>query len=234
MHQPHFVVTGCSRSGTSYMAKILSALAISCGHEQLFNIYRVSALRYPAGHFPEFASRQGDSSFLAAPFLDKLPSGSVVFHQVRHPLAVIRSHMGIRFFAEPYEPSIYLADCHLDFLKFLERHCPGIFKLETEVSRTMRYWVLWNTLVERAEENPSLKYLRYQVETLNTRLLKQIVNALGHDMSDEHINNALSTVAKTTNTRLRDHAITWRSLPDGEEKDQIINLALRYGYTELD
>lgn len=101
------MVTGLSRSGTQYTATLLAKAGINCGHEKVFGPWSgVLHLRDPFSVHP---SIHGDSSFMAVPYLDRLREGDWVFHQVREPLAVIRSHIGIRFFAEPFVASKDLA-----------------------------------------------------------------------------------------------------------------------------
>ena len=78
-----FLITGCGRSGTKYMAELMGALGISCGHELVFT---------SAGYDGEWGDwPTGESSSYAPPLLDKLPSDVVVFHVVRNPLHVVRS-----------------------------------------------------------------------------------------------------------------------------------------------
>src|SRR5262245_57962235 len=115
-----FIVAGCPRSGTTYMAKLMTALGYPCGHERIFNIWRILGLdvrpeiggdfRDPMTAFFQLDAKKGDASFLAIPYMDQLPEGTVVFHQVRNPLEVIRSLMGMRFFSDSYIPSPYLAN----------------------------------------------------------------------------------------------------------------------------
>src|SRR5690242_2679693 len=86
-----FVVTGCARSGTTYMSALLSGLGLRIGHEVVFGPRTRS--------FDGWQGQHGDSSWLAAPFLGDL-GDAPVFHQVRHPLKVVRSLVGVRFFAD--------------------------------------------------------------------------------------------------------------------------------------
>src|SRR5437870_668008 len=87
-HRPiPFVVASTPRSGTGYIAQLLSALGVACGHEKYFNkksqTYHVQTL-------------EGCSSWLSVPFLDRLPVQTVVLHQIRDPVrtinALIKTH----------------------------------------------------------------------------------------------------------------------------------------------
>lgn len=227
-----FVVTGCSRSGTTYMARLLSAVGYECGHERVFNIFRVRDADDEAGVRLALAEpkRPGDSSFLAAPFLQQLPRGALVLHQLREPLEVIRSHMGIRFFADPHRPSMYLADNHEDFLDVIRRHCPSVLRQPSEIERCMDFWVRWNRLAQRAEGLPSVRYLRYRLEDVDARLLQTIVARLGGELDDRAAERALAGVSRSTNSRPRDDAVCWQRLPSGPLKDAVRELGVAYGY----
>jgi len=228
-----FVVAGCSRSGTTYMAKLLSALGFLCGHERIFNIWRIAGignLSEPMTFFFEKDAKQGDASFLSIPYLDQLPQGTIVLHQIRNPLEVIRSHMGIRFFSDPYVPSIYLANEHPEILAFFRTHCPEILESDTEIGRCMRYWYHWNRLAERAESNPGLNYLRYRVEEMDTRMLSQILSLISEPVNGLDLDHVLNAISKSTNTRPRDNSWSWDNLPSGEDKDRVLELSRAYGY----
>lgn len=233
MAKSKFIVTGCSRSGTNYMSSLLSALGLACGHERVFNIFPVIQLRPPFDFMALFADKDGDSSFLAVPYVKALPPGSLVLHQVRHPVHVIRSHMGIRYLAPDYQPSMYLADNHPDFLDVIRRHCPEIFADEDELRRTMRYWVLWNKMAQEASAAPNVRYLRYRVEGLDLPLLERILELLRVDISEETVAQVLATISRSTNARLRDDAVSWGSLPEGRLKSDIAQLAADYGYGDF-
>jgi hypothetical protein len=228
-----FVVAGCSRSGTTYMAKLLSALGLPCGHERIFNIWRIAGignLSEPMAFFFEKEAKQGDASFLSIPYLDQLPEGTIVLHQVRNPLEVIRSHMGIRFFSDPYVPSIYLANEHPQILDFLRAHCAEIMEADTEIGRCMRYWYHWNRIAERAESNSALTYLRYRVEDVDVPMLSKILSLISEPANRSGLDEVMDSISKRTNTRPRDNSWTWDNLPSGEDKERVLELSRVYRY----
>jgi len=71
-------VIGTGRSGSGYIARVLSEAGARCGHESWFNPLDERA-----------PGLLGDSSWCAVPDLDGF--AGAVFHQVRHPLDVISS-----------------------------------------------------------------------------------------------------------------------------------------------
>jgi hypothetical protein len=226
-----FVVTGCSRSGTKYMATLLRRLGVRCKHERVFNISRLVHNEEAVSTLQHYGEMEGDSSFLAAPYLSTFPPGTVVLHQVRHPVAVIRSHMGIHFFSDPYEPSEFLAFNHPDILTFIARHAPAVFRDENEVATCMRYWVAWNSMIQQVEAGSEIAYLRYRIEDMDESLLRRILDLIRVNYSDEDLQNVLQDVPRSVNRRPRNESISWATLPDGDAKRAVEELGSSYGYT---
>lgn len=223
-------MTGPSRSGTKYAAKLWSQIGYRCGHEAVFNIFKVSDRAASVGEFPKFHDVDGDSSFLAAPLLGQLPEDTVIFHQVRDPLEVIRSHLGIGFFADPIVPSVYLADNHTDFVDYVGRHCPEVLAERGEAGRCMRYWVCWNKLIENTAQRAGFTYVRYRLEDVDTAVVRSLVGRLNDDIDDATVESALASVTKRTNSRARDESVSWPDLPEGDAKDLLLETAHHYGY----
>jgi hypothetical protein len=209
------------------MSKVLTQLGLPCTHERIVNIYWVA--EGPV-RFAKLVGGSGDSSHLAAPLLAELPQQTLVLHQVREPVAVIRSHMGIRFFARPHEPSIYLADRHEDIVRFIGEHCPSCVEGEDELTRCIRYWTDWNRLVERTSDAAGLEYLRYRLEDIDEDLLQEILRRLGAEVSRSQITATLAEVSRSTNTRLRDPSVDWSELPPSAAREDLVRLAAHYGY----
>lgn len=228
-----FVVTGCGRSGTGYMAKVMSEIGYACGHERVFNIYER----------PPFAARElkGDASWLAAPFVQHL-DGTLVLHQVRHPVEVIRSFAGLRFFS--VRPGAWsrmrywarkrgLVNTRVPetiFMEYVDRFCPSVFRGRGGLERAIRYWVHWNTMVENAAAASGAPYLRYRVEDLSVPLLSEIITLLGRRPKSELISSILGNVPSTVNQRQRDLSITPRQIAQSSSGSKLVSLAERYGY----
>lgn len=79
-----FVIAGTGRNGSTYIAEVLSAAGVPCGHEAVFSPLGV---REPDGLL-------GDSSWAATPHLES--TDLTVYHQVRHPLKVLASWAQIK------------------------------------------------------------------------------------------------------------------------------------------
>jgi len=214
-----FLITGCGRSGTQFTSKVLCALGIPCGHEYIFNpeAFTSGNISWP----PEF---EGDSSWLAAPFVGQLPSSITLFHQVRGPLEVVRSLLRLGLFSqgEPYKA----------YSDFVRSHTPGVFQGD-EVERCFRYWLHWNGLIEEVAERGGRELVRYRIEDMDVDLLTRIGRAARPDLSTEAVEAALGQSNRSTHTagdKSRDRLVTWDSLLDVELKQQIEVLAASYGY----
>lgn len=77
-----FIITGCGRSGTNYVASRLNSAGVNCGHE---NVFTVNGPVLDASYY------DGDSSWFAAPYLGNVFPDACVLHVVRNPLKVIES-----------------------------------------------------------------------------------------------------------------------------------------------
>lgn len=211
-----FVVTGCGRSGTGYTANLLTSLGLACGHESVFRPRdpRQGPVKWPA-------SLAGDSSWLAAPFLTSLPEGTVVLHQVREPVSLIRSFLRIGFFEKPS-----------GYLQFAEAQLPELAHGDP-TERCMKYWLYWNRLAERAAELDRLRYFRIRVEDIDAALVERVLALLEFPCTRERIERALAEQARDYNTRgdrNADAGVTWDTLPRGGLRDALEALASRYGY----
>jgi len=216
MAKRRFLITGCGRSGTGYTASLLNRLGVECGHEVLYEVERLAADRAPG--WP--ADCPGESSWLAVPFLETLPAGTVVLHQVRHPLAVVRSFVRQNFFGRKHA-----------WRSFAVRHCPALGG-DDALENTFRYWAHWNRRVERAGELAGLEYLRYRLEDVDRELVARLLERVGHPRSPDEIAAALEETSSTTNTagdRTGD-SLSWDALTDPSLAREVLALAARYGY----
>lgn len=193
-----FVVTGCGRSGTMYTAEVLRAAGVRCGHEQVFT---------PRGPRLEVDGLDGDSSWLSVPHLDRLPPDTLVLHQLRAPMAVIRSwvakgrfrrwhpegslpkHVAKRLLRRP--PGGLYA-----YRQYIRHHAPAVFAERSEADRAARYWLLWNEMAEANARH--LDYHRYWVHQMDEPFLRGLLRQVGAE--EARVDAALASVAKDTNT----------------------------------
>ncbi len=215
-----FLITGCARSGTGYIATLLTALGIPCGHERVFcptHLRKGEDLLWPDQVW-------GESSWLAAPYIDALPLDLPVLHQVREPTAFVRSKVRTRFFEVPTW-----------YKSFAERVAPDLLE-GTSVERSMRYWITWNRMVAAAGNAHGRPYLRYRLEDIDAPLLRQIFELIGVEVPNDHLDAVLAKHPRNYNTRGRkdrDGDLRFDSLPAGDLRDEMAELATEFGYGEV-
>lgn len=197
--QPEFVVVGTGRCGTGYVASVLNEVGIRCGHEDVYG---------PDGVHPSRRLR-GDASWLAAPSLDHFRG--VVWHLVRHPIAVVQSFLHLGFFrTEPW-------DVYKDYAA---RFVP--FSAD-ELDTAIRWYVEWNRRCEAVAD------FRCQLEDIEPGL-RQLAGLISspRDYFPKLDRVNLKLDQKITDAdfedRIRSHA-RWNSL---------LSLGTKYGYFPAD
>lgn len=180
-----FVVTSTPRSGTLYASRVLTASGLPCSHEYYFR---------PTVRFASDSAHSvfGDSSWLAAPFLDELPLGTLVVHAVRHPRPTMRS---------------LVATSHLDFerlstnsyVSFIGRHLPHLALIEDMEERVNCFWTEWHSII--ASEARRRPYMRVQVEHFTAADVMAIGDAAGVRLDERRVELALADTPRDTNSR---------------------------------
>ena len=176
--------------------------------------------------FPGFGGWEGDSSWLAVPFLGQLPPGTVVIHVVREPSAVIRSLVATRFFTEStsrLHNDLFMAmevlrasgvrgfvrrldprrgrRLRRDFVAFRRAlHCAGAFEEPTDSARAARYWIEWNDRVAGVAGG-ALPYERVRIEELDASRAKQLLERMDRAVEPDAVDRALAAVSATANRR---------------------------------
>ena len=231
-----FVVTGTGRSGTGYTARLFSAAGLPCGHEELFTdkpaLGEVGAARTgllprikaPAGRAKESLRRRrspliGDASWMAAPRLSTFPG--VSYLQLRHPLLVVRSFVGTKFFSQP--------ELHHAQWRFARSFFEPV---GDDIVDAMRWWVFWN---EIAAGHASMTYA---VEGLDVETWTRALEMVGASDAAQRAEQSLAAVPPTVNSSqsrgTKRGAMTWEELPQGEAKDRLARAAERWGYVPDD
>jgi len=220
-----YLVTGTGRSGTVYLAKLLSSVGISCGHESIFDFAGINialqrlrqdipiglswvSLRDGYGWFDLWAL-QADSSYMAAPYLEHhILNDTKIIHVVRNPLLVVSSFLlDVTHFQE--NPKVAAWDA------FIEFHLPEIAKLKTPIEKAIYYYIKWNLMVEKQSN------FLYRVED-NVNLL---FNWLDIHSRATYFNE---THANTFCKRTRN--LTLEEIPEGSLKQDFLLMFQKYGY----
>lgn len=221
-----YIVVSSPRSGTGYTAEVLSHLGLNCGHETWF--FPGRTIYHKRGE--EF---WGDSSWLATPYLDKMPPTTLVLHQLRNPIKTLDSMMARR----------QLRGCKPggkgprgEYTKFLKLYFENWESEESQQDRLARFWVEWNLKIEEQENNPNLRYLRFKIEDMNEELLLSITSLIGAPMPNpKQLQLALKT-SKNTNhrvgqaNRITPWAEEFLGAKDNEAAERVRSFSKRYGY----
>jgi hypothetical protein len=239
MSRPQFVVTSCARSGTLFMAEALSRLGHACAHEAIFTPDTTGV--------PDFGDAQGDVSWLAAPFLSQLPAGTVVVHQVRDPLATIRSIVGVRMFQTRPHPLMQLRYrlqyyrvrvarpiTNARFVRFAERHCPGVFDVPDEPSRAAYYWVRWHRMIEAAQRRSDLTYTRIRLDELDDDRLASLDRLLGGTATPAQVAEVRVGLGSSTHRARQVEALTLGEIGHEPTRRALVELAHDFGYDLAD
>lgn len=210
------LVTGCPRSGTGYLAALLTRLGVPCGHAAHLH---PQALEFGVPGWP--AGLEAESSWYAAPYTDELPAGSVVVHLVREPASALRSLWRVRLFrARSVERA------------FLERHAPEVL-YGTPIQQTARAWLSWNQLAEGARDAGALRYVRVRLESLDESALRWIGELSEREIEPMAARRALAEAPRDVQHTLSDPAdgaTDWSELRGSPLLAEIDELAARYGY----
>ena len=174
------LVTGCGRSGTGYVASLLTSNGLDCGHESVFDVF---GSKTGCPHLAE-------SSWYGAPFIPLLPDCAKIVHLVRDPTAVATSFSRIGLFDDTIfrhwtygfgmkkfsEMKFLFGEAYPRFRftvahrQFLKRHT-HTFSESSPYLRGLRYWYDWNLKIERFADKNRVQYLRLNIEKID----KQIV-----------------------------------------------------------
>lgn len=202
-----YVVTGCARGGTAYVAELLTAAGLNCGHEAIWGAWA-----------PDFGERcltpptplEGDCSFIAAPFIGRY---SPAVHLVRPPLDVIRSICGNAWLANPLMP----------YVRFVDHHTGGaVLAQPPGPRRAAAYWVAWNRLIESGKPE-----LRWDVTAIEPGHILDLAALVGLRVSMAKARRAQRGTDRAINHRLPPAG--WITQDDlGQLAGAVVEMAAQY------
>jgi len=235
-----YLITGTGRSGTVYMARLLSSLGIMCGHESIFQKdaldFSLIRLKNKKERILSDTSRVAirdidnniiyekeiwfkpdeqiaESSYMAAPFLDhKSLADCKIIHVVRNPIKVISStYFDVNFFEDPLQKG---------YVKFVLEHVPEISKIKNNLEKTVAYYVAWNRLIEEKLKNK--EHLFINVEKAPSQKLFDYLEIpkTNKYFKDRTINH----------WGKREKDLTLKDIPEGKIKESFIKIIEDYGY----
>jgi hypothetical protein len=210
MNPLSYIVVSTPRSATRYIAKLFTELGLACSHEGLFAVDRQTFMSADSGI-------KGDSSWLAAPFLAKVPPETVIFHQIRDPIKTMNSMIHTSHFRRG---GFYTRP----FSRFVRIHTPFPPGMHSEDKLAIFFWDYWHRLIER--NSIGKHYIRYRIEDLSTEFLHELLSRVTNVDLDS-IGGALEKVARDDHHRGgHEQAVRYDMLPAA-----VRETVERYGYS---
>jgi hypothetical protein len=156
------LITGCGRSGTEYMSRLLRQSGYDIKHEKPGAIGSVSWPMAVALYSPWGPASKDQFQY--------------VFHQVRNPLKVITSWF------------VNLSSLDRDEWKFIRFHIPEILEDDPLIVQCAKYWYYWNLKVEQvADWRYQIEHMDAILDEFQFRsgliLNVDILNKLPHDIN---------------------------------------------------
>jgi hypothetical protein len=206
------VLTGTGRCGTKWAAKVLTYAGVKCGHE------------FPHGSSgPKgkiLNTQQADSSWLLAPYLQTSPyinKHTQIIHLTRHPEKVISSFWNIGFFGGLHNTAYY---------DFAIKWCPEILKEKDEISKIVRWYIFWNSLIEKSSE----KVKQFKIECGAEALLKLCEIKIDKDVNREFFKNSIYQVGGPKRDGAERRNIILNDINNKELKLELLQMMTKYGY----
>ena len=232
-----YIVTGTGRSGTVYMARLLTSVGILCGHETIFDYCGIagakkrleeqerlrlsiaSSITYDksTGEFnhvdwhPDVQRIVAESSYMSAPFIsDELINGAKIIHAVRHPVHVVNYFCNHIFYFKGGDECVYE--------RFIYSFVPELRQQIPQYDRAALYYVRWNQLIESQKKTD----LFFRVEDD----VKQLMNFLGLPENTQHFDQTnINSFKKEDVNRFHISKIQSSNI-----RSEFMEIGKRYGY----
>jgi hypothetical protein len=183
-----------------------------------------------------------------------LPDDTLILHRVRHPLKVVRSLLGVRFFADRGHAFLAGDDIytkvkwqvrqqltrlghiersekgprpHLAYRRYLREYAPQVWAEITPSDRALRYWCDWNQMILSHAGRQG--YRRHYTETLDDEAIAEMLAEVGVAVTASHVGLVTRVVPRDLNSR-RVTPVGWDVLPDSPARQDAEALAVRLGY----
>lgn len=160
-----YIVTGTARSGTLFMANVLTSIGYPCTHEAIFTPQGLDkADRVIKEKEPAISSKisrgsnlsdyeldiVAESSYMAAPFLSKFDA--TVIHVVRNPVKVVASMIGshFRYFLDSQPTFLDEVPDKIIYEQFIFSYLEELYQEMTQIDRCCLFYIRWNEMIEKS------------------------------------------------------------------------------------
>ena len=229
----NYIVTGTGRSGTVYMARVLTDLGIPCGHESIFNqekdnnvISRFFGKMKPTISkvsdnygWVDLSQLKADSSYMAVPYLNRPSINEIpVIHVVRNPFAVISSFVMDLGYFKNMANNPFNVEGHWE--EWIFTHNPELNLTLDPIERACIHYVTWNERIEKCKEDR-----KYWFQRVEEPFPNEFFGFLGMPIKTVGFKNK-----KINSKKKRTRDFTADDIPNGPHKDKFLELVKRYGY----
>jgi hypothetical protein len=232
------IVTGVGRSGTTFLAKLLTSMNLPCGHESIFDysdekiikerlldpkkrVLSIVSKRNGKGWI-DVSKTQAESSYLAVPYLDwpELDNTKII-HVFRNPVKVARSFIKDFNYFSSKEPNKKNPFNKLGFEEKIWKFLPELSEIETQEERFCYFYYHWNKLV--IEKSKNKKVLRIKIENqINDEIIKFLNLKCNKNKLFKH---------KKENTfNFNNNQFDLSEIPKGNIKSDFIKIIKKLGY----
>lgn len=202
LQEPAFTIVGTGRSGTRYIARVLTESGIKTGHEAWWNPYEQRVT----------TRLKGEASWCAVFNLESYQGH--VFHQIRDPLKVVAS-----LATTELDPAWPGPDNRI-FYEWRQRNITLSGRPTRDAVEVVLAWI---------RESESCSEWTYRLEDVDAETIGELADRAGLKVSRSRIRKALDAVPTSTNRR-HHAALAWADLPDGESRAELMEIAGQYGY----
>ena len=230
-----YLVVGTGRSGTVFMARLLTSLNIPCSHEMIFNycglecaiariqgkeplqLSWVSRATYDQGKWqenspwlPDLNNVIAESSYMAAPYLKcEILKSTKIIHTVRNPIKVVNSYCNyIDFFKS--------SEANNSYEQFVYNNIPELKTEMPQHDRGALFWVRWNQMIENSQP-----HYFHRIEDGVEGVMK-FLNVEGEHFNDTSVNTLKKPISeKFSILKIQSKII----------KEEFVAMGRKYGYS---
>lgn len=229
------IVTGVGRSGTTYLARLLTSMNLKCGHESIFDysedeiikerllnpekrvISTVSTQNRPVWIDPK--QTEAESSYLSAPYLNWPELSEIkIIHVYRNPIKVARSFIMDFNYFENNEPNKKNPFNELGFEEKIWRFLPELSDIQTQAERFCYFYVKWNQLAKNNYKHKESLQVNIEDKNIN----EKIINFLDLNCDKSNLFNN-----EKENTYDENKKFEYSDIPNGSIKKEFINFILK-------